>query len=133
MVCQRSRDRKPRKNLPAKKRKVAQLTKESLDAMNHMDVVKQQQNTTGPPKTTTATTQGRTVHAALVSEDSQSLRSSLSEPEGAAKQQPPQVGITVDPTLAKRAIQQRNHEERMRVAKAMLYHAYLSAVQGNGV
>ncbi len=89
--------------------------------MNNMDVKQT------APKTVQAM-----VHAALVSEDSQSMRSSLSEAAATNVEVKPQ-GITVDAALAKRAIEQRNHEERMRVAKAMLYHAYLNAVQGNGV
>ena len=89
--------------------------------MNNLDV-----------KQTAPKTAHAMVHAALVSEDSQSMRSSLSEAAATNVEVKPQ-GITVDAALAKRAIEQRNHEERMRVAKAMLYHAYLNAVQGNGV
>jgi HSF-type DNA-binding len=45
--------------------------------------------------------------------------------------QPPR--ITTDAALAQRAIAERNEQERLRVAKAMLYHAYLQAIQGGSV
>ena len=62
--------------------------------MNNMDVKQT------APKTVQAM-----VHAALVSEDSQSMRSSLSEAAATNVEVKPQ-GITVDAALAKRAMNQ---------------------------
>jgi hypothetical protein len=124
MVCKSSRDRKKSKsNLPAKKRYVATvLTKESLEAM---------------------TLSSPNIKVATVSEDSGSSQSSVT-PNGSALllstfATPPQQGsvvrpsreqsITNDVALTQRALAMRNAEERLRVARSMLYHAYVGAIQ----
>lgn len=149
MVCQRSsrgRTAGPKKsvgNLPAKKRRVALLTKESLDAMD------KEASTTSSSSPQTDSVK---VHATVsVSDDSQSMRSSTTgssasngtvQPSAVKLLQNkdcplillPTNGITSNVGLVQRALTQRNEEERIRVAKVMLYHAYLQAVhqtQGN--
>lgn len=123
MVCQRSRDRR---NLPAKKRQIAALTKESLDTFNGANLQQQQQQT-ALLMTTPQLLQHPTVS---VSGDSQSSISTNSATSSTLIKVVP--GITSDTTLTQRALRQRNEEERMRVAKSMLYHAYLEAIQQKG-
>lgn len=143
MVCQRSRgtpkaDR--RSDLPAKKRRVSSLTKESLEAMNQLQTTEFNMTPGLLPVST---------HAVSVSEDSSSLRSSFSGASPPAsdagstpvasidKSMPPTVllggGVTNDVKLVQRAISKRNEEERMRVAKVMLYNSFLQAMNGEEV
>jgi hypothetical protein len=143
MVCQRSRaapktDR--RSSLPAKKRRVSPLTKESLEAMN-------QQRTS--EFNMTPGVLPVEAQAVSVSEDSHSLRSSFSgasPPASDAGSTPiatleksilPAMllggGVTNDAKLVQRAISKRNEEERMRVAKVMLYNSFLQAMNGEEV
>jgi hypothetical protein len=87
--------------------------------------------------------------AVSVSEDSHSLRSSFSgasPPASDAGSTPiatleksilPAMllggGVTNDAKLVQRAISKRNEEERMRVAKVMLYNSFLQAMNGEEV
>lgn len=106
--------------LPAKKRRVQPqqlLTKESLDA---------HQQTKGAAA-------GAEHHVATVSEDSMSNDSSSSSSSDHLRTMFPRGGggvITSDRALAQRALKIRNEEERMRVARAMLYDAYQKAIRG---
>jgi hypothetical protein len=141
MVCQRSRstpkaDR--RSGLPAKKRRVAPLTKESLEAMN------QQQTTEFDMTACVHPVEAKAVSVSEV--DSHSLRSSFSgasPPASDAGSTPVALleklvlptmlqggGVTNDVKLVQRAISKRNEEERMRVAKVMLYNSFLQAMNG---
>lgn len=143
MVCQRSRatPKADRQScLPAKKRRVAPLTKESLEAMN-------QQQTTGFD--ISPDVRATEAQAVSVSEDSHSLRSSFSgasppasdagtTPMGSLEKAllPATLlggGVTNDAKLVQRAILKRNEEERMRVAKVMLYNSFLQAMNGEEV
>jgi hypothetical protein len=123
MICQRSRDRR----LPAKKRQIAALTKESLDTFNGANNLQQQQQHTS--RTSLTTPQSIQVATVSISGDSQSSVSMNSAASSSTTSISITPQITTDATLTQRALQQRNEEERMRVAKAMLYHAYLEAIQ----
>jgi len=137
MVCQRTSasskqaERKNKKNnnttatttsrLPAKKRRVL-LTKESLEAMTGaQQQTKEADNT--PAKQAVAT----------VSEDSLSNASADGSSDHNNKSwtvQLPQGVITNAAALTQKALAVRNEEERMRVARAMLYDAYRRAMRG---
>jgi DNA replication protein DnaD len=143
MVCQRSRsnikvDRETTGGLLVKKRRVSTLTKESLEAMNQEQVT----DFSATPSLTTAE-----VKTVTVSEDSRSLRSSISRgsppvsesettPTIFQKQSPLPVMllgggcVTNNAKLIQSAIAKRNEEERMRVAKVMLYNSFLQAMNG---
>lgn len=127
MVCERTRGSTgtKKRNVPAKKRRIDFLTKESLDAMN-----KESPTSQPPLKPHTAVS---------VSDDGNSLKSNVSAPFSPAQpltvdKQLPLIphatqSITDNNDLVQRAITQRNEEERMRVAKAMLYNAFLAATK----
>jgi hypothetical protein len=156
MVCQRSRDRRGNGNLPAKKRQIVHqhtaLTKESLDTFNASTMLgsgamaqQQQQPTNGTAHLLQGanlnTPQQMLQHAmnqaivtatVSVSGDSSSTISTNSTTTTSLSCGGIAPGITTDATLTQRALRQRNEEERMRVAKAMLYHAYLDAIQRKG-
>jgi riboflavin synthase alpha subunit len=79
-----------------------------------------------------------------VSEDSQSMRSSISggkspSVEASSLTSPKfngpglllNSGIINNPALVQRAITKRNEEERMRLAKIMLYNSFLQAMNGD--
>jgi len=104
--------------LPAKKRRVL-LTKESLDAMTE-EQQKIQTKTIQPPPQDPAT----------VSEDSLSNASDNQAAPAAARAPPLGRLITNDVALTQKALTIRNEEERMRVARAMLYDAYQKALRG---
>lgn len=113
MVCQRSRDRKsPEVSQPPKKRAVMKeqvlpLTKEALDTML-------------PPASTAA--------APVPVSDDGCSETSLSTPV-VAVQATLRQGISNDSHLVAAAMRQRDAEERLRGAKAMLYHSYLMALK----
>jgi hypothetical protein len=133
MVCQRARDRKKKdSNLPAKKRQVAVLTKESLDAMD-----KEQASQSGFLSLPELDTSPRKCTTVSVSDDSKSTRSNTTSSSAKASLPQPLVPplrpvteITSNVDLVQRAIAKRNEEERIRVAKALLYHAFLQASRG---
>lgn len=121
-----------------KKRRVSLLTKESLDVMN-------QEQTLSAGVVTNLQTVASIHKANTVSEDSQSMRSS-----GSGEKSPSVIetsssishntcasglllncGITNNPVLVQRAITKRNEEERMRLAKVMLYNSFLQAMNGD--
>merc|ERR1719446_867281 len=129
MVCQRSRERKGEKKAlpcksPLKKRvsnaaesTVAPLTLEILDSM-------------------ASATNLKPSSPASVTDDSRSDTSSSNSPEEMSLS-PPQVsvsvipkGITSDKAFLAQTLKKRDEMERLRVAKVMLYDAYLKAVQG---
>lgn len=154
MFCQRSRNsvngqktpkenksRKPttatRSSQPIKKRRVSLLTKESLEVMNQAQTM-----------STGVVTNIQTVESIhklnTVSEDSQSMRSSVSggkspSVEASSLTSPKfngpglllNSGIINNPALVQRAITKRNEEERMRLAKIMLYNSFLQAMNGD--
>ena len=142
MVCQRSRptvnsDRRSSTGCAVKKRRISSLTKESLEAMN------QQETTLYVPATHIQTA---ALKPATVSDDSHSMRSSISDnsptttacknknvPEN-SRPSPPILlvngNVTNDTKLIQQAISKRNEEERMRVAKVMLYNSFLQAMNG---
>lgn len=154
MFCQRNSKKEPKKNAEKtpekqrtkitsdkkmKKRRVSMLTKESLEVMNK----EQEQN--GFSVITTSNLQTVVKDnikpvAATVSEDSQSMRSSTSgsgnnnviETIGSSRSVPSRGGSTIvnNPELVQRAITKRNEEERMRLAKVMLYNSFLQAMNG---
>lgn len=130
MVCQRSRDRKGDQNkkanssLPLKKRSAehfAPLTKASLDSM------------LSGQTTTTLYDNARTVSI----DDNRSIISSSNTSSAAAAtgSQPSSAivgrGVCTDEKVVKQALCRRDEEERLKVAKAMLYQSFLSALQGN--
>jgi hypothetical protein len=143
MVCQRSRsntkvDRETTGGVSVKKRRVSTLTKESLEAMN-------QEQVTDFPSTPSLTT--AEVKTVTVSEDSRSLRSSISggSPPVSESESTPIIlqkqsslpvmllgggYVTNNAKLIQNAIAKRNEEERMRVAKVMLYNSFLQAMNG---
>jgi hypothetical protein len=144
MVCQRSRDRRGGGNgsLPAKKRQIVHtaLTKESLDTFNASTSgaatqQRLQQQQTSMALSTSQQLLQQSMHQVLatvsVSGDSQSSSHSSNSTLVVTSSLGGGIapGITTDATLTQRALRQRNEEERLRVAKAMLYHAYLEAIQ----
>ena len=151
MFCQRSRNivsakkspkegktRKSPSNSPIKKRRVSLLTKESLDVMN-------QEQTLSAGVVTNLQTVTSIHKANTVSEDSQSMRSSESGGKSPSVIETSSSishntsasglllnsGITNNPVLVQRAITKRNEEERMRLAKVMLYNSFLQAMNGD--
>jgi hypothetical protein len=143
MFCQRTRsttnnkaDRKAPKSTPLKKRRVSALTKESLEVMN--------QEQSGLVFNSSHLQTVEVAKPVTVSEDSQSMKSSLSGGNTpsldsfSAKVSPTynptgpllNGGVTNNPKLAHRAITTRNEEERMRLAKIMLYNSFLQAMNG---
>jgi hypothetical protein len=129
MVCQRSRDRKgPKnfKNLPAKKRPITTpLTKESLEAITGSPT------TTKPAAVSVRSDDGSTESNGDVSEASYGLNIAAFYLTSSLDSIPRR--ITDDAAVAHRAIQIRNEEECMRVAKALLYENYLRALQAGEV
>lgn len=140
MVCQRTSPNAEKKKkqqqqqqqssssrLPAKKRHVL-LTKESLDAMTEEQAKQASQNI---PITSTAEapTRGADMQPATVSEDSLSNASSDHQQQNPRAVRLGRV-ITNDAALTQKALAVRNEEERMRVARAMLYDAYQQALRG---
>ena len=151
MFCQRSRNNASVKKAPkesnnrkstpssippSKKRRVSLLTKESLEVMN-------QEQTMSTGFVTNIQSVASIHKPNTVSEDSQSMRSTVS---GAKSPLPSLVspnnsasgllwnrnsGITHNPVLVQRAITNRNEEERMRLAKIMLYNSFLQALNGD--
>jgi hypothetical protein len=152
MFCQRSRnsasakkapkESKSRKsttpsNSPIKKRRVSLLTKESLDVMN-------QEQTMSTGFVTNIQTVASIHKPNTVSEDAQSMRSSVSGAKSPSIETSSAIspsnsvsglllnsGITNNPVLVQRAITKRNEEERMRLAKVMLYNSFLQAMNGD--
>lgn len=151
MVCQRSRDRKSspqhqqavspqtqpapqRSKGPLKKRCPPQqganqvaslLTKEALDTMCES-------------QTDSGITVNRRVHVSVVSvEDSASENNSCSDGENSpsfkkilTQQQSPRTStVTAEASVVQLALLQRDEMERMRLAKAMLFHAYMNVLQ----
>jgi hypothetical protein len=128
MVCQRSGDRKNSKtNLPAKKRMVMALTKESLDAMsqgnNHQSAGPTFASVSISDDSRTSMSQPSTIGSIQLSNSTSTVASTSSQ------QFPSLHCITNDNKLAQRALELRNEEERLRVAKVMLYHSYIEALQ----
>lgn len=157
MFCQRSRNsmnvkKTPKENKaiksttasqsPIKKRRVSLLTKESLEEMNQ-----EQTNITGVVTNIQSVATIQTHKPNTVSEDSQSMRSSVSggkspsivetssssstSPKSNASSLLLNSGIINNPVLVRRAITKRNEEERMRLAKVMLYNSFLQAMNGD--
>ena len=158
MFCQRSRssvvsgsakktpkESKSRKattssNSPLKKRRVSLLTKESLEVMN-------QEQTISTGFVTNMQTVASIHKPITVSEDSQSMRSSVSGGKSPSSDTSSSISpnnnnynvsglllnssITNNPVLVQRAITKRNEEERMRLAKVMLYNSFLQAMNGD--
>lgn len=157
MFCQRSRssvvsssakktpkESKSRKattssNSPLKKRRVSLLTKESLEVMN-------QEQTISTGFVTNMQTVASIHKPITVSEDSQSMRSSVSGGKSPSSGTSSSISpnnnnnvsglllnssITNNPVLVQRAITKRNEEERMRLAKVMLYNSFLQAMNGD--
>ena len=126
---------------PIKKRRVSLLTKESLDEMN------QEQTMSQIGVVTNIQTVAPIHKPNTVSEDSQSMRSSVSGEKSPSivdtslsSISPKSLGsglllnngsITNNPVLVQRAITKRNEEERMRLAKVMLYNSFLQAMNGD--
>lgn len=124
---------------PLKKRRVSLLTKESLEEMNQ-----EQTNITGVVTNIQSVATIQTHKPNTVSEDSQSMRSSVSggkspsivetsssSPKSNASSLLLNSGIINNPVLVRRAITKRNEEERMRLAKVMLYNSFLQAMNGD--
>ncbi len=152
MFCQRSRnsvngnktpkENKSRKSTtattsspPIKKRRVSLLTKESLEVMNHAQTI-----STGIVTNLQQTVES--IHKLnTVSEDSQSMRSSVSggkSPSVVEASLCPKFSVpgrlwNHNPALVQRAITKRNEEERMRLAKVMLYNSFLQAMNGDDI
>lgn len=138
MVCKRARDRTEPKSspLPAKKRRVSLLTKESLDAMNKeaSELVTTANATTpqSPIKRIVAVCVSDGSHLSVQSESSASAfrgkatSSALPNPLLLRSNR-----FTSDAALFQSAIKKRNEEERIRVAKVLLYNAYLDAMNGD--
>jgi hypothetical protein len=134
MICQRSRDRKSNSSdspssshLPLKKRKhsddflsknVAPLTKESLEAM-------------APPQSQTPS--ARALATISVTDDTSSATSNSSSSNGSSSSSlssmSPQSSISKDDTFVVEALKVREEAERAKVAKAMLYQAFMQAMQ----
>lgn len=124
-----------------KKRSVSSLTKESLEMMNQEQLQQQHKNASFVIQTsnlqTVDTLSGNNKHIAAVSEDSQSLRSSTSGGGNSGNttmmttsETSVSSKITNNPRVVQRAITKRNEEERMRLAKIMLYNSFLQAMNG---
>ena len=92
--------------------KIAPLTKESLDTII--------------PSTTAQTSQGNArVATVSVSEESASEDSSNAARLPAIKQ-----GISSDKEFVQKVLKDHEEMERLRIAKVMLYRAYVEALQG---
>jgi hypothetical protein len=57
--------------------------------------------------------------------------SEAASPNASASGLPLTSSITNNPVLVQRAITNRNEEERMRLAKVMLYNSFLQAMNGD--
>jgi hypothetical protein len=130
MVCQRSRDRKggecdknrSQSNLPPKKRspeinesinKITPLTKQALDSMMSPEPSLMKR------PNTVSVDDNRSVASACNSASTVSSNLSLPPPR-----------ISSDSLLVIAALQRRDENERIKVAKAMLYESYLKAKEG---
>ena len=126
-------------NSPLKKRRVSLLTKESLEVMN-------QEQTISTGFVTNMQTVASIHKPITVSEDSQSMRSSVSGGKSPSSDTSSSISpnnnnnvsglllnssITNNPVLVQRAITKRNEEERMRLEKVMLYNSFLQAMNGD--
>lgn len=102
---------------------VSPLTKESLDAMSPQ--VSQTQGEAGPNVATVS-----------VTDDSRSVASSSTnqqqQPGASVVPQTPQPGITRDSGFAANVLLERDEQERVKVAKAMLFEAYMKALEEVG-
>jgi hypothetical protein len=147
MICQRSRDRKSNcpnssicssSHLPLKKRvlacddgssskKISPLTKESLEAMS-------------PPASQTLC--ARALATPSVTDDSRSATSNSSSsstsplhtptlPLASAGSMSMPLAITKDSKFVAGVLKERDEMERGRVAKAMLYQAFMQALRGD--
>lgn len=128
MVCQRSRNSSKQskaKQQAAANVKIAPLTKESLDAIL--------------PATAETTPQRKArVATVSVSEDSSSSDDARAAANGAevaataaAVAVPPiKRGISSDKEFVQRVLKDHEEMERLRIAKVMLYRAYVEALQG---
>jgi hypothetical protein len=130
MMCKRSRDQKisssnssSSSHLPLKKRvhsddslskKVAPLTKESLAAMS-------------PPELQTAS--ALALATVSVTDDNRSATSNSSSSSSSSSSMTLQPCISKDNAFVAEVLKEREETERVRVAKAMLYQAYLQALQ----
>ena len=132
MECQRSKDRtKSGKKKTActtnnnksaeNEKKIAPLTKESLEAI----------------ATTTADGEPKKPATVSVTEESRSLESISNEDacsetrsDTSPMKRLPQGPISADAKLVASILKKRDDQERLNVAKAMLYEAYKKAVQG---
>lgn len=103
------------------------LTKESLDAISKSN----RHQSAGPmvacvsisDDSRTSMSQPSTIGSIQLSNSTSTVASSSSQ------QFPSLFGITNDNKLAQRALELRNEEERLRVARVMLYHSYIEALQ----
>jgi hypothetical protein len=137
MMCKRSRDQKiissnssscSSSHLPLKKRahseeslskKVAPLTKESLEAMS-------------PPISQTPSAQA--LATVSVTDDTRSATSNSSSSSSSSSSPSPPPSMTLQQCISKdnafvaAVLKDREETERLKVAKAMLYQAYLQAL-----
>ena len=138
MVCQRSRDRKgeahkkSHKSLPLKKRmseEYAPLTKESLDSMlpnqSHLGEAR-----------TVSVDDNRSVASTANSASTGALNGSqatAATPQASATvaSSTTQSRFCTNSDIVKKALRRRDEEERLKVAKAMLYQSFLKAVNGS--
>ena len=123
MVCQRSRN--PSKQAKAKQQagnvKIAPLTKESLDSILPTTAATTQEAQTNGKVATVS------VSDETGSEDSRVARSA----GGAATARLPSIkqGISSDKAFVQRVLKDHEEMERLRIAKVMLYRAYIEALQ----
>jgi hypothetical protein len=125
MVCQRSRSNaKPSKAKPveAANMKIAPLTKEALDTIL--------------PTATGEPTKTKEAHVATVSvtDDTSSEDSggAATTSNGSATASIPTIkqGISSDKEFVQRVLKDHEEMERLRIAKVVLYRAYIEALQG---
>ena len=130
MVCRRSRDRnvgnkktdlKKASSIESSKKKVAPLTPETLAAMSPVTPIK------GAPTSPAAVSDDS---RSEVSSSNTSLSSSGAHFPGFTQKHSRDV-IVADSKVMEASLRQRDEEERLRIAKAMLYDAYQKALRGD--
>jgi hypothetical protein len=130
MVCQRSRanakQSKTKLLLPVETAahvKIAPLTKESLDT-----ILPTTTSTGESPKTEAVHVAAVSVSDDTVSEDSSGAATS----NGSAVSSLPTLkrGISSDKEFVQRVLKDHEEMERLRIAKVVLYRAYIEALQG---
>ena len=122
MVCQRSRNssKQPKNKQMSGNLSIAPLTKESLDTILPSAASQQTQ----PPNSRVATVS--------VSDDTGSSDTGTAESSHVARAPTIKHGISSDKGFVQKVLKDHEEMERLRIAKVMLYRAYVEALQGAG-